>query len=277
MNKKISSSQVLVDTTLRTKRGPYNKLSKKNRLDKVRKLYFEEGYSIVDVAKTLGMHRNTATSDVKYWIGQFEKQGSEDEITEFFYKQKSLFESQKFRLLKKLNTESDLATELKIEKILLGLYDKEMKFYLKFMPMVKKSSKVSKKLVKKIIRELAFDGSSFLFNNYLTKEIIGKIKCDVDTANSIVSEMQKLGLDYTRSRYSEPTSMLEFAKLCGYLSDEEYSKIRQEKARREEQEEQEYQKRLSEYNEKFAEKFGDSENWSDEVKKKHRRGLFDLG
>ena len=92
---KQKTSQVLVDaTSLRTKKGPYNKLSKKKRLDKVRQLYFEEGYSKVDVSKSLGMHRNTVTSDVKYLIGQFEKQGGKDEITEFFYKQKSLLEAQ---------------------------------------------------------------------------------------------------------------------------------------------------------------------------------------
>ena len=136
--------------------------------------------------------------------------------------------------------------------------------------MVKKSSKVSKKLVKKIIQELAFDGFSFLSNKDLIKEIIRKTKCDVDTANSIESEMQKLGLDYTRSMDSPITSMIEFANMCGYLSDEEFSKIQQEKAQRAEQKEQEYQKSLSEYNEKFIEKFGDSKNWTDEIRKKFK-------
>jgi len=225
---KQKTSQVLVDTKFRTKKGPYNKLSKKKRLDKVRQLYFEEGYSKGDVSKTLGMHRNTVTSDVKYLIGQFEKQGGKDEITEFFYKQKSLLEAQKFRLLKKLKTESDFEKQCKLEKLLLGVYDREMKFYLKFVSIVKKPQKASKKFVKKIIRDLAFNEFSFSGDRELIKEIIRKTKCDVDTANSIMSEMQKLGLEYAKSQFSEATSMMEFANLCGYLSDEEESKIRQE-------------------------------------------------
>jgi len=272
-----NSSQVLVDANLlRKKRGPYNKLSKQKRLDGVRELYFEEGYSIVDVAKTLGIHRNTVTADVKYLIAEFEIQSGGDEITDYFYKQKLFFDAQKLRLLKKLKTEPDLANELKLEKLLLGVSDRQMKFYLKFSPMVKKSPKASKKFVKKIIRELAYEDFSFSHQNELIKEIIRKTKCDVDTAESTVSEMQKLGLKYSRIQFSEETSMIEFAYLCGYLSDEEYSKIRDEAAKIAEQGKREDEEIESKYDEKFTKKYGDSKNWSEEVKKKHRRGRFDL-
>ena len=223
-----NSSQVLVNQTVRKKRGPYNKLSKQKRLDGVRELYFEEGYSIVDVAKTLGIHRNTVTSDVQYWKDEYEKQGMGDEIKEFFYKENSFLKSQKRRLLKKLKTESDFDSQNKLVKLLLGLHDRQVKLHLKFSPIVKKSPKISAKLVKKIIQELSFDKFAYSDGSELTKEIIRKTKCDVDTANSIMSEMQKLGLEYAKSQFSEATSMMEFANLCGYLSDEEESKIRQE-------------------------------------------------
>jgi len=214
-----NSSQVLVDAnSLRKKRGPYNKLSKKKRLEQVRQLYFEEGYSKVDVAKTLGVNRNTVSADVKYWIGEFEIQSGGDEITDYFYKQKSFFDAQNFRLLKKLKTESDLANDLKLEKLLLGVSDRQMKFYLKFLPMVKKSPKVSKKLVKKIIQELAFEKFVFFIEIDLIKAIINKTKCDVSAANLIVYEMQKMGLDYTRNPGTHRTSMVEFAKMCGILT-----------------------------------------------------------
>jgi len=75
MKKNTSSSQVLVNATVRKKRGPYNKLSKQKRLDGVRELYFEEEYSMVDVAKTLGINRNTVNSDVQYWKDEYDKQG----------------------------------------------------------------------------------------------------------------------------------------------------------------------------------------------------------
>jgi len=282
MKKKTSSSQVLVNTTVRKKRGPSNKLSKKKRLDKVRELYFEEEYSIVDVAKNLGKHRNTITSDVKYWIGQFEKQGVGDEITEFFYKQKTFFESQKRRLLKKVKTESDFDSQNKLVKMLFGVSDRQMKLHLKFLPMVKKSPYVSKKMVKKIIRELTFDEFSFFGDRELIKEIIRKTKCDVDTAKSIVDEMRKLGLDYTENPgidYTslldlKKTSMIELATICGYLSSKEISNILKEQDRRAEQIEREYQNELSKYNEEFAKKYGDdSKNWSKEVRREYNLGL----
>jgi len=235
---KQNTSQVLVDAiSLRTKKGPYNKLSKKKRLDNVRKLYFEEGYSIVDAAKTLGMHRNTVTADVKYWIGEFERQGGGDAITDYFYKQKSSLEAQKSRLLRKLKTESDFEKQYKLEKLLFGLYDREMKFYLKFKPAVKRYPNTSKELVKKIIRDLAFDEFSFFFQNELIKEIIIKTKCDVDTAHSIISEMENLGLDYARRFGSDAIHMIEFAVMCGCISDKECSNILQEITQRAEQEE----------------------------------------
>jgi len=284
-----NSSQVLVNQTVRKKRGPYNKLSKQKRLDGVRELYFEEEYSMVDVAKTLGINRNTVTSDVQYWKDEYDKQGMGDEIKEFFYKENSFLKSQKRRLLKKLKTEPDSDSQNKIVKLLLGLHDRQVKLYLKFSPMVKKSPKVSAKLVKKIIRELTFDEFSFSGDGDLIKEIIRKTKCDVPTAKSIVDEMRKLGLGYTENHGlalaslldSNKTSMTELATICGYLSSKEISSIQKEQdrsaerdRRRAEQEEQEYEKRFSEYCIEFAKKYGDdSKNWSKEVRREYCLGL----
>jgi len=286
MKKNTSSSQVLVNQTVRKKRGPYNKLSKQKRLDGVRELYFEEEYSIVDVAKTLGISRNTVTSDVQYWKDEYDKQGMGEEIKEFFYKENSFLKSQKRRLLKKLKTEPDSDSQNKIVKLLLGLHDRQVKLYLKFSPMVKKSPKVSAKLVKKIIRELTFDEFSFLGDGDLIKEIIRKTKCDVDTAKSIVDEMRKLGLgytenpgiDYTSLLDLKKTSMTELATICGYLSSKEISNILKEQDRRAEQIEREYQNELSKYNEEFAKKYGDdSKNWSKEVRREYSLGLPGYG
>ena len=272
-----NSSQVLVDAnSLRKKRGPYNKLSKKKRLEQVRQLYFEEGYSIVDAAKTLDANRNTVSADVKYWIGEFEIQSGGDEITDYFYKQKSFFDAQNFRLLKKLKTEPDLANELKLEKLLLGVSDRQMKFYLKFSPMVKRSPKISKKLVKKIVRELAFDEFSFSDQDELIREIICKAECDVETAKSIVSEMEKLGLNYARNysdrNYFEKTHVNMFAAMCGYLSDKESSNILKEITPKIKQKLKDYEKSLDEYEEEFGARYGNSRNWSKEVWKEYVNG-----
>ena len=209
-------------------------------------------------------------------IKEFERQGGGNEITDFFYKQKSLFEAQKFILLKKLKNESDFGNWLKIEKLLLSLIDKEIKFYTKIKPVDTKSPKPGKKLVKKIIRELAFDEMFFWMKDDLIRAIIKKTKCDVDTAQSIVLEMEKLGLNYSRALGSQNIVMFEFAKLCGYLSTEEISKIEQEKTRRREQtlkEEREHKKRILEYNKAFLEKFGHSKNWPDKTMEKYWREM----
>jgi len=275
MKKNTSSSQVLVNATVRKKRGPYNKLSKQKRLDDVGRLYFEEGYSKVDIAENLRIHRNTVTSDVECLIEEFKKQGGQDEIVEYGYKQKSLFNAQKFRLLKKLKAESDFSNELKIEKILLGLYDKEMKFYLKFLSKVKKSPKVSTKSVKKIIRDLAFAEYSFSPNDDLIRTIIRKIKCDVDTARSIISEMANLGLHNTSERFGEAKSMMEFANMCGCMSDKEYSKIGREISKREEREKREDEKLISDFNEEFTKKYGDSKNWTQDIRRQYNADYMD--
>jgi len=105
-----------------------------------------------------------------------------EEIKEFFYKENSFLKSLKRRLLKKLKTDSDFDSQDKIYKLLLGFHDRHVKLYLKFSPMVKKSPKISAKLVKKIIRELAFDDFSFFNEDDLIKAIIYNTKCDVSTA-----------------------------------------------------------------------------------------------
>ena len=270
------STQVLVDAILtRTKRGPYNKVSKLQRRQRVKEMYFDQEHSVIDVANTLGVHRNTVACDVAHLRNEFKK-FSVDEINDFYFRKKSMFARQRLRLEERLKTESDSNNQNKLEKILLSLTDTEIKFYTKIKPVDIKSPKPGKKLIKKIIRELAFAEFAFFTEGDLIKAIIKKTKCDVDAANSIVKEMQKLGLNHTRSFGSDTTYMIEFAKMCGYLSAEEASMIKQKRIQREEQEEREYQKRLYEYNKKFEEKFGDSKDWSAGILKKYKDGFYRL-
>jgi len=272
-----NSSQVLVDANLlRKKRGPCNKLSKQKRLDRVRELYFEEEYSMVDIAETLGISRNTVTSYVQYWKDEYDKQGMNDEIKEFFYKENSFLKSLKRKLLKKLKTESDSDSQYKIYKLLLGLHDRQAKFYLKFSPIVKKSPKISAKLVKKIIRELAFEEFSFYDQGELIREIIYIAECDVETAKSIKSEMEKLGLFYSRNyrerSYFEKTHVNLLAEMCGCLSEKEHSKILKETNQKMKQKLKDYEKSLDEYVEEFGARYGNSRNWSKEVWKEYANG-----
>jgi len=274
----MSNSQFLVDALLvRTKRGPYNKISRIQRLDKVKELYFDKERSITEVANTLGIHRNTISSDVESLRDEFLKNGGENETIDFYYRKKSMFARQRLRLEEKMQTESDIGNHCKIEKLLLDLVEKEYKLFTKFIPSRISIPKTDKKLLKKIIRELAFDEFAFFGVSDLIREIICKAKCDAGTAFLIVSQMEALGLNYAKTLDSQTTCMIEFANMCGYLSEEETLRIKQERALRVEQEEQENQKRLAEFNKKFKEEFGDSKNWSAEVEKKYRDGYYALG
>ena len=268
-----NSSQVLVNQTVRKKRGPYNKLSRQKLLDGVRELYFEEEYSKVDIAKTLGISRNTVTSYVQYWKDEYEKQGMNDEIKEFFYKENSFLKSLKRKLLKKLKTEPDSDSQNKIYKLLLGLHDRQAKLYLKFSPIVKKSPKISAELVKKIIRELAFEEFSFYEQDELIRRIIYIAECDVETAKSIKSEMEKLGLfysrDYGEKNYSEKTHMTLLAEMSRCLSEKECSIILKETNQKRKQKLQDCLKSLKEFEEEFRAGYGHAKNWSKEVWKEY--------
>ena len=278
------STQILVDGILtRTKRGPYNKISKMQRRQRVKELYFDKEYFIIDIANTLGINRNTVSSDVEYWRKEYTKFGGENEIFDFYYQKKSMFAIQRKRLEEKIKT--DPTNQHRFEKLLMDLTEKEFKLISKFRP-VSKNIDTDPKLVKKIIRELAFDEFSFSGDGELIKEIISKTKCDVPTAKSIVDEMRNLGLDYTKDPgidYSsllgvKKNSMTELATICGYLSSKEISNILKEQDRRAEQIEREYQNELSKYNEEFAKKYGDdSKNWSKEVRREYNLGLPGYG
>jgi len=148
-----------------------------------------------------------------------------------------------------MNSQSicNLGNWLKIEKLLLGLYDREMNFYLKFKPANKKFPRPNKKLVKKIIQELAFADFNFMRRDDLIKEIIRKTKCNVGDASSIESEMVILGLNYSAKTFSQDTSMLEFAKLCGYLSPEECLQVMKHQKKIKQKQDQKEEKMLARY------------------------------
>ena len=98
MNQKIHSSQVLVDAIivkpqtcqtsvdailLRTKRGPYNKPSQMTRRENIRRLYFNEGYSVISIG-------NYSSSGNYVETNTFIDNVHSDEIAKFLLKKNEL-------------------------------------------------------------------------------------------------------------------------------------------------------------------------------------------
>lgn len=269
----MSNQQFLVDAILvRSKRGPYNKIPRMQRLKKIQELYFEKELSITNISSSMGIHRNTISSDVEYLRNEFLENVGENEMIDFYYRKKSVFARQRQRLEEKIKNDSN--NQYKLEKLLLDLAEKEFKLFSQFRPTGKKF-KIGKKLVKKVIRKLAFARFAFLMPNDLIREIILQEKCDVYTAHLIIIEMESLGLNHAKFLGSEVISLVELGKLCGYLSEEEISRINLEKTQKEEKEKREYEESLSELNKEFEDKFGDSKDWSAEVKEKYKTDISD--
>lgn len=268
------STQILVDAILtRTKRGPCNKVSKIQRRQRVRELYFDQERSIIDIANTLGDHRNTISSDVAHLRNEFNKFAGENEIIDFYYRKKLMFARQRLRLEEKLKTESDFGNWLKIERLLLNLADKEFKIFTKFIPVIKKVKKPNQKEVKKIIRKFAFDRKSFISMDQVLREIINYTKCDVDTAHSILSKMVDFGLKLVGFGYTENYDFWEFGKLCGCITKEEISVIEGHRAKIKQDDQQAYGLVRARYEQRFLDSFGAKKKWSNIVWEKYGREM----
>ena len=268
----VMQSEFLVDAILlRTKRGPSNKLARNRIRDRVCKMYFEEEHSALDIAKELGIHRNTVNSYIQYWRNEFEKQNGQNEIADYFYKQKLRYEKQRKGLLKKLDSESDFEKQLKLQKLVLSLQEKEEKFYLKFLPLAKYLPQPGEELVRKITRKLALEERVFWSKDVLLRDIIRITKCDLKTAESIVGIMKNHGLNLKSSLQPDMIDMWDFANLCGYFSKNEISDIEDHRARKKLAEKQEDEIKLAQHKKIFEEEFGDPKNWSDDTWKNYKR------
>ncbi len=236
-------------------------------------MYFEEEHSAQDIAKKLGIHRNTVNSYIQYWRNEFEKQNGQNEMADYFYKQKLRYEKQRQNLLKKLDSESDFEKQYKLQKLVLSLQEKEERFYIKFLPVPKYLPQSNEGIVRKITKKLALEARVFWIKTELLREIIRITKCNLNTAHSIVGTMEDHGLDLKDPFKPNMIDMWDFSKLCGYFSKKEISEIEQERARKELVAEQEYEEKLAKHKKKYEDKFGDPKNWSDDVRKDYDKNM----
>ena len=113
------------------KGGPYSTKDRKLRREKVADLYFERGFSVVNIARTLDVNRNTVSHDVNYCFLQLSKEYFGFESTAVCMAQFHRMEIQRARLVDLLNKSLEFKDRLALERMLTNIENKIMQAALK--------------------------------------------------------------------------------------------------------------------------------------------------
>lgn len=109
----------------------YNKVTRKQRRQKVAELYLECGYPITRIAEILHVNRHTIEADIKYLFSQYDIK--ESDATDFVAAQCYRMETQRVRLVEKLRKETDFDKQMILEKMIskldIDLINLQFKFY----------------------------------------------------------------------------------------------------------------------------------------------------
>ena len=103
------------------KGGPYTKKEQEKRRDDVFELYFEYGYSAVQIVNLLNVNRNTINEDIKYWYSELYNEDKSNFSREWLDKQFTRLEIQRARLRKELDEDISLKDRLQIEKLITNI------------------------------------------------------------------------------------------------------------------------------------------------------------
>ena len=190
----------------------------------------------------LKVNRNTINEDIRYWYSELAQELNHDVVT-WAIEQFHSFESQKNRLVDQLEKEESIQYKLAIEKLIFQINDKLSQFVSKIIssntviPNPKNEEEIMER-TKDFVRYLLLDGEkrtdTLWTKDDLQYNIIKRCKCDFVYANSIFSNMEKLGLNLCeitpdldnifddKSKYD----ILKFAEMRGLLSDQEIHQAR---------------------------------------------------
>jgi len=97
--------------------GPYTKQQQETRRNEVFELHFEQGFSAVNIAKTLGVNRNTINKDIEFLYSELRNDKSPNHKNQLD-KQVIKLDYQKTRLQKELDKDISIKERLQIEKII---------------------------------------------------------------------------------------------------------------------------------------------------------------
>ncbi len=113
------------------KGGPYSTKDRKLRREKVADLYFDRGLSVVNIARTLDVNRNTVSKDVNYCFLQLSKEYFGFESSAICMAQFHRMEIQRARLVDLLNKSLEFKDRLALERMLTNIENKIMQAALK--------------------------------------------------------------------------------------------------------------------------------------------------
>ena len=97
--------------------GPYTKQQQETRRNQIFELHFQQGYSAVSIAKTLGVNRNTINKDIEFLYSELRNDKSPNHKNQLD-KQVIKLDYQKTRLQKELDKDISIKERLQIEKMI---------------------------------------------------------------------------------------------------------------------------------------------------------------
>ena len=221
------------------KGGPYTKKEQDERRQEVFKLHFEKGYSASKIFEMLKVNRNTINEDIRYWYSELASELNHD-VTTWAIERYHNLELQKNRLVEQLEKEESIQYKIALEKLIFQINDKLSQFVSKIISsdiviQNPKNEEVMEK-TKDFVRSLLLGGkketSTLWTKDDILFAIIKKYKCDLTYANSIFSNMEKLGSELCKTKlglfdeYETKYDVLQFAEMRDFLSDNEIHQIR---------------------------------------------------
>ena len=215
------------------KSGPQNEIQRKNRRDSVYELFFEKCKTKVEIAKSLGVSRNTIESDVKFLLNEIGENLNYSSIIENFAKQIELMDVQRSRLFSQLE-ELSPENRIKVEKMILDSNVKTANIYSKILPNMEKNPIISEEEFSRVIRDICL-GKNSEFRNYMQTNQIHKAIYiatykDQSYINQFFKMMLNRGLEYFHENYDQGYMVFtykihEFAYAKNIITKTEINKI----------------------------------------------------
>jgi len=228
------------------KGGPYTKKDQEERRGEVFRLHFEHNYSAVKIADILHANRNTINEDIRYWHLQFSKELENSDLSSWAVKQIHSLESQKSRLLDKLEKQNDFDEKMSIEKLIFNIDDKISEIIIKILPK-NKTVEIDENEIQEIREEAIKDICLYILKKQnfdielctitdgeIWVNIIELLKCETEYAILVCKKMNRLGLglctgtDFIRTDPFTPSryNILKFSLMREFITIDEIEKLR---------------------------------------------------
>jgi len=252
------------------KGGPYSKDEREKRQVEVARLHFEFGYSALKISNLMKINRNTINADIKYLYSNIKdelRQNSED----FILRQIGRLEAQRTRITEKIN--ENKIDDIRHDKLLLDIDAKINTLVLRINSDQKEKSnpvEIQEDVIQDIILFLIIKHSRnySLVEDEIISEIINLQQCTAIQAETIFSQIEKLGLEYCKKFNSDEFAydLLEFAYLRRYVNPKDEFVVKINSLYILDMHREAEKTRVSK---RYSEKYGDKKKWADKTFAKH--------